>query len=115
MGPTFTGDPIFPSDQEYVDGNLLAVFFYPHPAANAVGQHVFVVAGPLADFGDFQRSLSGSVLVGDGFDKFTDVESTGVSGGPHGGQNMIGADGLVAITNRRFLTAEHGAVVRAII
>ena len=61
---------------------FLTVFLNPDPAADAVGQHVLVIAGPLADFGDFQRGLFRSVLIGHSLDKLADRKSSGVPGGP---------------------------------
>ncbi len=61
---------------------LSAIFLNSDHAAGAVAQHVLVVTGPLADFGDFQRGLFRSVLIGHGLDKLADRKSSGVAGGP---------------------------------
>src|SRR5262249_6171223 len=50
-------------------------------------------------------------LPGYGLDELADPESTCVPGSPGGGQDMVWADGLVRVRDRRFLAEEQRPVV----
>src|SRR4029453_8776896 len=76
-----------------------------------VGQHALDLADARDDGGHTPARLAREALVGDGLDEFPHVEAAGIARGAPGGQDVVGADGLVGVGDRRFLAHEERAVV----
>ena len=78
---------------------------------DGVGEHAFDVALAFGDFADFDAGFFCHALVGDGFEEFSDPDAAGIAGGTAGGEDVVGADGFVAVGDGGFFADEERAVV----
>ena len=104
-------------DWSFLASNRLAasrrrrVSGHPHLGGDGVGEHAFDAALAGGDAGDFDGGFAGHALIGDGFEEFADPDTAGVAGRAARRQNVICADGFVAVGDGGFLADEERAVV----
>src|ERR1035437_900977 len=84
--------------------SVVLISFDPHPCGDSVGQHVLQVALSLCDLGSFLAGLGSHPLIGASLEKLAHPDTTGITGRAAGWQNVVGADGLVAISHGSFFS-----------
>src|SRR5262249_13908571 len=82
---------------------------------NGVGKHSFHVALAFGDFTDFAARCGSHLLVSNRLEEFSYTNAASVARGAARGQNVIGADGFVAVGNGGFFAGEQRAVIGQIL
>ena len=72
---------------------------------------IFRQALTLNNLADLDTGRGGAALIGNSFEEFAHPDPAGIAGGAAGGEDMVGADSLVAIGHGGLLAEEERAII----